>query len=1208
MRRAVTVFLPLMFILLMSGVMQAQPFGAVIYVGDNSADIYMFDLTNSNFSKVEFYRGAKLLGTVNLNAGDGGVITDYNLSKGNGYQYQYRAYRSAGGFLDGNLIDGFFLGGDMRGILIRPDTINIQTDLIDTIFVWPGGNLHFAKNAEVSWILGTAGTVSGIKVYGSDDPATVWHGVVSASGGKLDDINIDCYGQIGPLKNFTFIGSDVIIHNMETESHFDNVTLNMVTENQRNDYAYIRHYGNKIFATNCYLTQEGQIWGVQMADNCKIDWNSTIVGSNIKNTEVNKGQITIGPAGSPTSIENCHIIDGNVSLSNKTSVLHNTFENYATLNISPFAGGFDPADIRSVHVNYNHFVRTQDAIGNVSNFQADSIDARYNYWGRCEGPKSGERNTMGKVFLDPFLRVEYPGASYWGELVASKKKIIANGEDSIVFTGHFFNVLTGVDTAGVVVRYRVEVQGDTLYNGSVVTDAQGNVSFSIKVPQKYSQITGMAVYISTDLQCIEQSFFLNIEKQTGPDLEVYEPELVQVLNAETNVVPHKGFVVKATILTTEPVTTPFKIVVDANGHKYETFYIYDRTNIGINYSMENPLTEMIMQTNKPVVVLFFINETGFSAGNVEVSVTVDPTEPGNNKGRIVEANELNNTKSVFAVAKNTLFGNEGDATLKVFVQGADGYSNPNRIKSWADSTAMFLEAAWPMSSGQAQFTSSSTIGDYSFVGAADTLLQETWQPYLTKVYKEMVRKNPASDRYLMGVAADWFETRLDKQEFNHGASQTLSWSGAWDFMVASADHWKHAAHSLGHSFGLRRADLDPDNVDMREQYNENFIGVDVVDAYDFRYNRIVSNFLDNKVSHRMKAKCFMGGSQLPDVTSFDYYLWISDVEYNALLGSVAQFTSQKSKLSKTSTVEKAVFIEGSIDSTSRAITFGPWMRVENAIPSSMLPTAYATHTFRVLDAGDQEIATYLYHPTFRALGLDEVDAMTAPNPQMETEYFAFVVPCPDNARRVVVEEGGNIVAERIISANKPVVSIQFPTDGQDVKEERFQASWSATDPDGETQFWYTVWFSTNRGATWTTLQYENPAMVDSIFGTKNRTGYMLRVVANDGVNVSDTVEVEFSILTSTERIPTPAEFQLEQNYPNPFNPSTSLTFTLPVSGEASLTVFDALGRPVATVVDGYRSAGTYHVGFDASGLASGTYLAVLRSGGNVASIRMTLAR
>ncbi|MFA6234498.1 MAG: hypothetical protein WC824_10005, partial [Bacteroidota bacterium] len=832
MRRAVTVLLPLFFILLTGGMLQAQPFGAVIYVGDNSADVLMFDLTNSNFSKVEFYRGATLLGTVHINAGDGGLITSYNLVKGNQYQFQYRAYRTAGGFLDGNLISGTFLGGDMRGMLLRPDTINMQTDLVDTVFVWPGGNLHFANNANVSWILGVAGYVSAIVVYGSEDPATVWHGVFSASGGRLNDINIFCWGQVGPLKNFTFVGSDVFIENTETESRFDNVTLNWVTANQRNDYAYIKHFGNKIWADNCHLTQEGQMWGVVEANDCLIDFNSTMVASSIKNTEVNKGQITISPAGIPTTMEHCHIIDGNVSLSNKTSVKYNTLEYYATLNISPAAGNFDPSDIKDVHVNYNYFVRTFDAIGNVSNFQADSIDARYNYWGRCEGPKAGERATMGKVFLDPFLRVEYPQPSYWGEINADKKKIIANGEDSIVFTGHFFNVMTGQDSAGVVIRYRIEVQGDTLYYGSLVTDAQGNFTFSIKVPQKYSQVTGMAAYFETDLQCIAQSYFLTIEKQTGPDLEVYDPSIVQVLNAENNFVPHKGFAVKATILSTEPITSPFKIIAETNGHTYETFYIFDRVNIGIDYSMENPKTEMTMPTTKPVTVVFFVNETGIGAGNVEVAITVDPTEPGNDKGRIIEANELNNTQTVFAVAKNTLYGNEGGADLNVFVQGADGFSNPNRIRSWSDSTAAFLDAAWPMTTGQAKFTAAAAVADFSYIGAADTLLQETWQQYLTKVYKQMVIANPASDRYIMGVAGNWFETRLDKQEFNHGASQTLSWSGTWDFMVASTEHWKHAAHTLGHSFGLRRADMDPNNTDMKEQYHENFIGVDVIDGYD----------------------------------------------------------------------------------------------------------------------------------------------------------------------------------------------------------------------------------------------------------------------------------------------------------------------------------------------------------------------------------------
>ncbi|MBN1447457.1 MAG: T9SS type A sorting domain-containing protein [Bacteroidetes bacterium] len=521
-----------------------------------------------------------------------------------------------------------------------------------------------------------------------------------------------------------------------------------------------------------------------------------------------------------------------------------------------------------------------------------------------------------------------------------------------------------------------------------------------------------------------------------------------------------------------------------------------------------------------------------------------------------------------------------------------------------------MEKAWPMKTGQAQFTVAPRVADFSYMGFPDTLLQETWQSYLVKAYKQMRIADPAKDRYLMSVQPGWFGNRLDKEDFNHRASQTLNWSGIWDFAVASADHWKHGVHVLGHSFGLRRGDLDPGNADQREQYHDYFIGISIEDALDVPAERIIRDRVYNKVSRPMNTRCFMGGSQVPasGTGGFDYYLWISKIDYERLLGSFESFTASRKEFSKTGTVEKALFIEGSVDSTSRMFSFGPWMRLGNATPSSMMDENYASHIFKVLDASNQELARYLYHPTFRAQGLDEVDALTAPDPHMETEHFAFVVPCPDAARRVVVERDGNIVAERVLSQNKPVVSIDFPANNQDVKVERFLAQWSATDPDGDTDFWYTAWLSTDNGMTWTTIVFETKAQQDSIFGAANKSGYRLRVVANDGVNFSDTVEVAFSILTSTKRIPTATAFELKQNYPNPFNPSTTISFTLPASGEVSLLVYDALGRPVETLIEGYRSAGTHHVGFDASGLSSGTYLAVLRSNGKTASIRMTLAR
>jgi hypothetical protein len=350
----------------------------------------------------------------------------------------------------------------------------------------------------------------------------------------------------------------------------------------------------------------------------------------------------------------------------------------------------------------------------------------------------------------------------------------------------------------------------------------------------------------------------------------------------------------------------------------------------------------------------------------------------------------------------------------------------------------------------------------------------------------------------------------------------------------------------------------------------------------------------------------MGSSQLPN-SAYDFYYWLNGDDYQRLFSGVETFTAGKRGLKK-GTVEKALFVEGSVDSTNHAFTFGPWARLENATPSPMVDAVYATHVFKVLDDGGQELASYLYRPTFRVLGLDEVDAASSPNPELEREYFGFVVPCPDNAAKVVVEDQGNVVAERILSRNKPVVSINFPSEGEDVRETAFEASWSATDPDGDTEFWYNVWLSTDNGSSWTMLQFESKATVDSIFGTAGKSGYKLRVVANDGVNYSDTVEVHFSVLAPAEEVPVVSEFQLRQNYPNPFNPVTTLSFTLPEYGHVSLTVYDALGREMRTVIDDNRSPGTYYVTFDGNGLPSGTYVAVLRSGERSSSIRMVLSK
>jgi len=75
----------------------------------------------------------------------------------------------------------------------------------------------------------------------------------------------------------------------------------------------------------------------------------------------------------------------------------------------------------------------------------------------------------------------------------------------------------------------------------------------------------------------------------------------------------------------------------------------------------------------------------------------------------------------------------------------------------------------------------------------------------------------------------------------------------------------------------------------------------------------------------------------------------------------------------------------------------------------------------------------------------------------------------------------------------------------------------------------------------------------------------------------------------------PERHVLTENYPDPFLHATTIRYYLPQDGIVHLTVFDALGRSVANLVEGAAEGEQwYHIPFDATGLPSGTYFYRLR--------------
>jgi hypothetical protein len=78
---------------------------------------------------------------------------------------------------------------------------------------------------------------------------------------------------------------------------------------------------------------------------------------------------------------------------------------------------------------------------------------------------------------------------------------------------------------------------------------------------------------------------------------------------------------------------------------------------------------------------------------------------------------------------------------------------------------------------------------------------------------------------------------------------------------------------------------------------------------------------------------------------------------------------------------------------------------------------------------------------------------------------------------------------------------------------------------------------------------------------------------------------------SAEAVPNaaPTGWELAQNYPNPFNPSTTISFHIAEPSHVTLTVYDVVGREIASLIDESMPAGTFQKQWNAEGMPSGVY-------------------
>ncbi|RJP63745.1 MAG: T9SS C-terminal target domain-containing protein [Ignavibacteriales bacterium] len=154
-----------------------------------------------------------------------------------------------------------------------------------------------------------------------------------------------------------------------------------------------------------------------------------------------------------------------------------------------------------------------------------------------------------------------------------------------------------------------------------------------------------------------------------------------------------------------------------------------------------------------------------------------------------------------------------------------------------------------------------------------------------------------------------------------------------------------------------------------------------------------------------------------------------------------------------------------------------------------------------------------------------------------------------------------------------------------------------------------------------TPAFNSPALNDSIytFDGKKVLGWMagkdtlvtrwtVKTKGSESAIVTsvDTFDITFvnDIATGVEKY-IPKEFFVNQNYPNPFNPTTTIKFGIPQDAVVDLRIYNILGEETAVIFSNeYMKAGVYQAPFNASDLASGTYIYRLTTGNKIISKKM----
>lgn len=212
--------------------------------------------------------------------------------------------------------------------------------------------------------------------------------------------------------------------------------------------------------------------------------------------------------------------------------------------------------------------------------------------------------------------------------------------------------------------------------------------------------------------------------------------------------------------------------------------------------------------------------------------------------------------------------------------------------------------------------------------------------------------------------------------------------------------------------------------------------------------------------------------------------WIDKPSYDHLL---SQFLISQDFIN----VDSAIVVSGNMNK-NESILFNEFYIINQSLIANVTKLS-GNYTFSLKIGGQTFYSTKL-NPEF------SINFQGGETVETNVSYFAFVVPFNQSVTSIVLQNSsGAVLAERNVSSNTPVVSINSSINGQ-LFNDSFVVNWNASDLDGD-NLTYSVLLSSDGGYNFTTLALDINTTNISIENSflENGSQYIIKVLATDGV-------------------------------------------------------------------------------------------------------------